>query len=199
MYTPKAFNIDEPEWIEAFMAVHSFATLTAVVAGEVEATHVPLNRLGGDICGHVAVGNALARLEDGTTATAIFHGPHAYISPRYYHTEFNVPTWNYAAVHCRGRLRYIDDPTAVWRLFHEMVAVYEGREGWHLPAEDRYQAMLKGIRFFCLEECRFEAKAKFSQNKGRDDIAAVVEALEAGGQKEVADLMRRLNEADTGG
>lgn len=191
MYTPAPFRVDDPQWIEAFIAEYPFATLAAALDGRIEATHLPLNRLGGDVCGHLAVGNPLARLADGTEATAVFHGPHAYVSPDWYQSEANVPTWNYAAVHCSGRLRYVDDADRVWQLFNGMVAVYEGEAGWRLPDEGRYRAMLKGIRFFRLVECRFEAKAKFSQNKSAEDVAAVVEAWEARGRHEAAAFMRR--------
>ena len=191
MYTPAPFKVDDPRWIEAFIAEYPFATLAAAVEGRVEATHLPLNRLDGRLCGHLAAGNPLARLADGAAATAVFHGPHAYVSPKWYQGDFNVPTWNYAAVHCSGRLRYVDDRDAAWTLFQGMVDVYEGDKGWRLPEEERYRAMLKGIRFFYLDECRFEAKAKFNQNKSAGDIAAVVEALEAGGEAAAAAFMRR--------
>ena len=44
---------------------------------------------------------------------ALFHGPHAYVSPSWYGVHPSVPTWNYAVVHARGRARLIEDPAAL--------------------------------------------------------------------------------------
>ena len=35
---------------------------------------------------------------------AIFHGPHTYITPTWYASP-DVPTWNYAVVHVKGRVQ----------------------------------------------------------------------------------------------
>ena len=43
----------------------------------------------------------------GRPVLAIFHGPHAYISPSWYESADVVPTWNYVAVHVSGVLRLI--------------------------------------------------------------------------------------------
>ena len=32
----------------------------------------------------------------------IFKGPHCYVSPRFYRSEVNVPTWNYSIVYVQG-------------------------------------------------------------------------------------------------
>ena len=104
-------------------------------------------------------------------------GPHAYISPNYYASEFNVPTWNYSAVHCHASISYIDDEAGTWRLLNETVTIYEGADGWHLPDEQRYRNLLNGIRFFELCNPEFEAKLKFNQNKSGDDLLSVIAPL----------------------
>lgn len=59
-------------------------------------------------------------LVDGKEAMAIFHGPNAYISPRWYvagqRSKRVLPSWNYAVVHAYGMPRLIDD--RVWLLNH---------------------------------------------------------------------------------
>ena len=39
----------------------------------------------------------------------IFEGPHGYVSPSWYETRPNVPTWNYVAIHVHGTLRAVED------------------------------------------------------------------------------------------
>src|SRR5688572_2480299 len=117
MYVPKHFSESDPETLTGIVAAYGFATLVTDVDGAPSATHVPLLlegncAPGGRLVGHVARANPHWRSFDGRTALAIFHGPHGYVSPRWYATSPAVPTWNYAAVHAYGAPRVIDDP--VW-------------------------------------------------------------------------------------
>ena len=57
------------------------------------------------LVGHMARRNPhAAALEDGQPALAVFWGPHAYISSRWYEEKPEVPTWNYVQAHVRGVL-----------------------------------------------------------------------------------------------
>ena len=44
-------------------------------------------------------------LNNETNALMLFNGPHCYVSPRFYHSEINVPTWNYSMVYVQGVAR----------------------------------------------------------------------------------------------
>src|SRR3546814_1620967 len=105
------------------MRVHPFAILAAATGpGAVEITHLPIlvDRDGEVVTlrGHVARANPMARLIADSTpqaplhATAVFAGPQAYVSPDWYETENQVPTWNYLAVHASGALEHVADPVA---------------------------------------------------------------------------------------
>ena len=109
MYIPKSFQVTDPEVLAAFIRAHSFATLVSAVDGTPFATHLPLLLDQGTLLGHVARANPHWQAFDGQReALAIFHGPHAYISPTWYATGPAVPTWNYAAVHVYGAPRLIE-------------------------------------------------------------------------------------------
>ena len=90
---------------------YSFGTLVTADGTSREATHLPFvvdRHADGSatLLGHVARANPHARaIESGAAALAIFTGPHAYVSPRWYAAGGAVPTWNYAAVHVSGALR----------------------------------------------------------------------------------------------
>ena len=108
MYLPAAFGCDDLPLLLSLMRRHPFATVVGVAGGAPEIAHLPLLVKEGPlrIEGHVARQNPLARLvEAGAPLTAVFHGPHAYVSPRFYRTAPNVPTWNYAVVHASGPAR----------------------------------------------------------------------------------------------
>jgi transcriptional regulator len=87
MYIPKAFQVLDSAVLDAFITHNSFAMLVSTVDSTLFATHLPLildrtQSSSGVLLGHVARANSHWRAFDGQQeALAIFHGPHAYISP----------------------------------------------------------------------------------------------------------------------
>src|SRR5688572_3972797 len=127
MYIPHAFRIDVPDALHAFMRQYSFATLITG-GGEPFATHLPLlldtsRGPHGTLLGHFARPNPHWRLDHQQYGSlAIFHGPHAYVSPSWYPSAAPaVPTWNYATVHAVGRIVPIDDAAYIATLLEQMV------------------------------------------------------------------------------
>jgi transcriptional regulator len=113
MYVPREFAITGAPALAAFMRAHPFGVLLSAADGTPAATHLPLVVLrdGLDVVlgTHMARANPHWRELDGADVLAIFQGPHGYVSPRWYtDPQRSVPTWNYAAVHCRGRARLAD-------------------------------------------------------------------------------------------
>lgn len=201
MYVPAAFVEDRPEVLADFIAANAFATLVTNGVGGLVASHVPLlhDAARGVLTGHLARANPQgADLVDGAEALAIFTGPHAYVSPRWYAKAPAVPTWNYTAVHVYGKVRRADEPEALMRIVTDLSRIYEaGAESpWRFEdtPETFARGMLKGIVGFELAIARVEGKYKLSQNRSVEDRAGVVEALEQSGRSgdaELAALMRR--------
>jgi transcriptional regulator len=191
MYNPNQFKITDTHQIEKFISEYPFATIISIINDSPIVSHIPINKYSdGKFYGHMAISNSHSQIDDNTSITAIFTGPHAYISPTYYKSSFNVPTWNYSSVHCTGKLKFVSDNDAVWELFNEMVSIYEGKEGWCLPDEAKFKDLSKAIRFFCIDSPKFEAKFKFNQNKSAEDIESVINSLEAKGQNDASIFMR---------
>ena len=100
MYIPQSFEVSDESVLDDFIASNSFAILISTINGSPFATHLPLildrtESPQGVLLGHVARANPHWRVFDGKQpALAIFHGPHAYISPSWYVTSPAVPTWN---------------------------------------------------------------------------------------------------------
>jgi transcriptional regulator len=159
------------------------------------ATHIPMmlkrDEGGlGALYGHVARANPHAGLF-GKEALVIFSGPHAYVSPTWYSDRTsNVPTWNYAAVHCYGVPQQAGGD--VLAHLRQMVERYEGAAGWRveeLKAEMR-ETLPRGIVAFRMEIQRIEGKAKLSQNKPREERLRVIEGLKAAGEGKLVALMQ---------
>ncbi len=194
MFIPTHFRIENREEIEQFIDDHPFATLITASNGEIEASHLPIRRFGdGKLYGHMARANLQAEISESDAVYVIFSGPHAYITPTWYPSDSNLPTWNYSAVHCRGKLAFIDDPELVWMLLKEMVSLSEGQTGWRLTEGRGYRRLVAHIRFFEFIPEQITAQFKFSQNKKPDDIAGIIEGLKTSGQPEVAEFMAHVN------
>jgi transcriptional regulator len=187
MYLPRHYHEQDSEQLFALMAHHGFATLVTAGDGIPFATHVPLlaerHPVHGDrLLGHMARANPQWRsFPETREALAIFHGPHAYVSPRYYVTAPHVPTWNYATVHAYGTPRVIEEPSEVLRILRESTAKYESGAAspWSPEQAPDYVArLLAGIVAFELRLTRLEGKFKLSQNRSEEDRRGVIQALQ---------------------
>lgn len=98
--TPEARNLD-------FARERGFGTLTVCAEAGPLLAHIPflLNPDGTSAELHLVRSNPIARLvQDPVPAVIAVTGPDGYISPDWYGVDDQVPTWNYVAVHLRGRL-----------------------------------------------------------------------------------------------
>jgi transcriptional regulator len=204
MYVPEAFAEREQSALHVWMQRHAFALLVTARGGAFEATHVPLwldpaRGPHGTLLGHVARANPHWRSFDGATrALAVFSGPHAYVSPRWYRKP-GVPTWNYVAVHAEGAPRVVDDPEAVHALLGRLTDAHDGPGGFDAVPADLVGRLSRGVVAFELPIERLTGKAKLSQNKGAEDRAGVVAGLRASGEPEalaIAALVERVGGAE---
>lgn len=191
MYIPDAFRVEDAETTSAFIDAYPFATLVSVVEGAPFASHLPLllDREAGTLLGHVARPNPHASVFDGATeALAIFHGPHAYISPAWYVAP-GVPTWNYAAVQVRGHPRRVEEGERLAEVVARLTARFEGEDSAVVaalrgtgapPAGLDPRKLLKGIVGFEMKIERIEGKFKLGQNRSAADRAKMLEHLSQG-------------------
>jgi transcriptional regulator len=176
LYLPPHFAVDDFDVAKALINAHPFALLVSFGVGEPWLTHLPLKWDEGRnaIIGHVAKANPHARLiESAAPSLAVFSGPHAYISPSWYATPEQVPTWNYAVVHVHSHPMPLSEPDTVAAVL-DLVKQYE--TGYPL-SRDHVERQAKGVLGFALPVERFEIKLKMSQNKSEEDRLRVVEGL----------------------
>ncbi|MGF1457548.1 MAG: FMN-binding negative transcriptional regulator [Leptolyngbyaceae cyanobacterium] len=188
MYRPPAFREDDTDKLVAFMQAHSFATLVSSVNGQIRASHIPLVTTVIDhsltLTGHLARQNPQALTLETGEALAIFTGPHAYISPKHYEQQENVPTWNYIAVHAYGVPRVItlqQAPDKMAAMIDDMTNTYEAsfQQQWHSLSESYRVGMMNGIIGFEMPVTRLEGKYKLSQNRSETDRRNVAQALKS--------------------
>ncbi len=203
MYTPQHFSGADQQRIQSLIGANGFATLITTVDGEVHVSHVPVqfDPVRNVLVGHLARANPqAAKLKDGDTLLAIFHGPHGYISPTWYVNENpkspNVPTWNYAVVHVTGTVRRIDAPEDIWSIVVALSAQYEASNGekkWNPGQLADHAPKLRALVGFEVAITNIQAKFKLSQNRPAGDMAGAIQGLEASGLSGdllLAELMR---------
>jgi transcriptional regulator len=201
MYVPPHFAVEDRERLIGLMRSASFAQLVTMAGGEPFATHLPLlweqgGGAQGRLLGHVARANPQWRhfasaQSAGQKALAIFAGPHAYISPSWYDSAAQVPTWNYAAVHAYGTPRIVEDEAAVLGILERLVGTYESgfEKPWRMAGLPPGHAarMSKAIVAFEMPLDRLEGKWKLGQNKTAADRVGTAVALERlGGEDNLA-------------
>lgn len=196
IYRPAAFACDDRPSMVDFIRHHPFATLITPGGGAPWISHVPLLYENDRLFGHLAKANPQTQALGSGDSLAIFHGPHAYVSPRWYETAPAVPTWNYAVVHAIGPASLLNaDETA--QIMDRMAAVYEPGTEWSvadLPADYR-SGMLRGIVGFSIAVAKLEGKFKMSQNRPAADQRNVAERLSKGEPEDraVAGMMAAIN------
>jgi len=201
MYLPRAFAEHDLEALDGLAQRDRFITLITVHDGEPTVSHLPvLYRRNGDtveLIGHWARPNPQAK--HAGSALAIFHGPHAYVSPGWYPDKeeaARVPTWNYAVAHLRGTLTTFDDEHALADVVDGLSIENEAAIGsdWRFEFErDDHRRQLRGIIGFRFIADDITLKFKLSQNHpmaNRESVASQLEAQSREASFETAALMR---------
>ncbi|HEY4110965.1 FMN-binding negative transcriptional regulator [Puia sp.] len=188
MYIPRRYEEKDTEKIHAFLRENSFAILISVHDGRPVGTHIPLQLetgVDGKDCllGHISRGNDQKySLTAGAKVLAIFPGPHAYVSPRWY-TELKVPTWNYISVHIYGTVTLIEGEELRAAL-SRLIDTYEHPlpQPVHIDEIPHHelQADLRGIVGFRIAIDEIQAAYKLSQNRDPQSYHQVIDHLSTG-------------------
>ena len=190
----------------AFAGARSFGVL-AVDAGDAAGpllSHVPflLDGDGRAVHAHLVRSNPIARClaEGERPAVLAVSGPDGYVSPDWYEAGNDlVPTWNYVAVHLRGRLRLRPEETLRPHL-EALAAQFEHRllpkPPWRtskVPAP-QLQAMMRAILPVELIVDSVDGTWKLNQNRADEARLKAARYLENGGEgmetARLAGLMR---------
>jgi transcriptional regulator len=202
VYLPPAFTENRQKVLVEHIERYDFGLLVTHGDQGLAASHIPfLIERDGErlhLHGHLARPNPqVADLARGSEVLAIFHGPHAYISPNWYASGPAVPTWNYVDVHAYGTVQLVEDDDWLRRFLVRLSERHEARnpEAWRMQElPDAYvETMLKGIIGLDIAVTRLEGKYKLSKNRPATDRAGVIAALEAQSDHDaraVARLMR---------
>lgn len=173
--------LGEDEW-RAFLREHDFGELIAPGSGRDLPVVVPTHFLwdgGREVLLHLAAANPVwEALAERPRALLSVFGAYTYVPGHWNQDEYGVPTSYYAAVQIACDATIVDDPAALAELLERQLGHFQP-EGKHAPVlpENRYGALLPGIRGLRLHVTDVRAKLKFGSNRTVQHREAVAERL----------------------
>ena len=183
MHPNRIFRWEDEAAMLAMVGATAFSRIFATTPAGPRVAHVPVRVADGPALRfHLANGNALASALDGAVALALTEGPNAYVSANWY-TDVRgaVPTWNYVAVECEGRVRTLDRPELI-DLLDALSGDLEPRvgENWTRAKMEpkRFDAMLGAITGFELRIDDLRGTKKLSQNKSGTELSGVLDGMD---------------------
>ncbi|MCC7406268.1 MAG: FMN-binding negative transcriptional regulator [Bdellovibrionales bacterium] len=210
MYLPSHFSTTDLSHTLALMQKYPFATLISFdKAGAPIINHFPLltELVEGKITivGHMAKRNPQWRnFASHPRAVVVFSGPHTYITPSWYVSGRDVPTWNYAVAHVEGTVRLVEDFAALTALLQRLTQQFEhgSSSPWQFELPEDLQqpeALTSAIVGFEIQVDKIETKFKLSQNRSVDDRRGILAGLATRTDdlsKQVLAMMNQELEAD---
>jgi len=198
MHPNPAFRQEDHARHLDFARARAFGTLAVNAEPAPLLSHIPFlldeGGLNADL--HLVRSNPIARIGE-TAAVISVTGPDGYISPDWYEVPDQVPTWNYVAVHLRGRLT----PLPVEQLratIDAQSAFFEERLLPKAPwtsgkmTPEVMNRMMRQILPFRLEIERVEGTWKLNQNKEDAVRMRAADRVEDGVGSDLAELGRLM-------
>jgi len=205
MYIPEFNRIEDRALKLAFMRANPFAILVSSTDSRPFATHLPLLLHESDanliLRGHVAKANPHWRtIDDPRESLAIFHGPHAYVSPTLYEIRESVPTWNYAAVHVYGKGRILSDDSDATKVLEDLITEFDipNQSQWQSLSSDYRTRMLRHIVTFEITATPVATKFKLSQNRTKAEQENVIRVLSGSSDSSVAGVATLMRQQGLG-
>lgn len=184
MHPNRKFAWTETDEMLAFVQQRGFSVIAATIDGLPRTAHAPVVvlRTPDRLQFHLAAGNVLAKVLDGKPVTVVTTAFDGYISPDWYASDNQVPTWNYLAVEVEGVARRMSDDELIAQL-DLLSAEHEGQISGKTPwtrdkmTDAAFAAMLNGITGFDVKIDTLRGTAKLSQNKSLTDFQGAVDGV----------------------
>jgi transcriptional regulator len=187
MYQPSAFSVSDSQQLISWVRQYPFAVFNSQGKHRASISHIPLILEYEEdqyiLYGHLAKSNPHAshlieQCSDGQS-TAVFMGPHGYISPTWYHHQPAVPTWNYTAVHASGHAKVIVEPERISHVMKRQSNFFERESNWsydQLPEDYRHKMQQHVVAFRMVIQ-HLEGVFKLSQNQTTEEQKTIIQHL----------------------
>jgi len=205
MYSISYYKEKDFKKVFEFMQAHPFIVMNGVdVNGLPVSTQVPvlLEILGETVVikGHIMRQTDHHKaFEANPDLLCLFVGPSAYVSASWYSNQQVASTWNYATVHARGNIEFLDNE-ALLDILEKTTAFFENNPQStasykNLP-ETYIEQFAKAIIAFKIEIQSIEHVFKLSQNRDEASFKNIISKLHEQsnlGAKGVAEMMEGVD------
>lgn len=184
MYRPDYFKVDDLQSCIDLIDSYPLGMLVTPTENSLQTSYLPflIEQNGNDLTliAHMAKANTQTANLDGHFALVSFRGPDRYISPSWYDSKPEVPTWNYSVVEARGRVEILDHGDDIESILQKSVKHFEKRNNtawtYELPQKFR-DSLIKHIIGIRIQVQTIEGKFKLSQNRKSQDRELVMKNL----------------------
>lgn len=204
MHPNPIFRREQRERNVSFARQRGFGTLAVNAESGPLLAHIPflLSSDGKSLEAHLVRSNPILRLlETPQDAVIAVNGGDVYISPDWYGVADQVPTWNYVAVHLRGKLARMADEEmhgVLERLSEQFEQRLLPKKPWVTDKMDQsiYTRMLRQIVPVAMSVTDIDGTWKLSQNKPDSARAGAISGIgEHGIGSETAWLAEQMDAA----
>lgn len=203
MYNYPHYKETDPKEVIAFMQAHPFAMVIGVTKeGRIETTQVPvlIEEKEGKIyiSGHIARKSSHhTALAESLNALVVFTGPHSYVSGSWYDNPQQASTWNYIAVHARGKVQWMEEE-AFTHFLKKLSLHFENYNSASSTAydnlpQDYLDKLRKAIVGFEIDVSELDNVHKLSQNRDEKSYDNIINELEKGNEdsRKIGELMEK--------
>jgi transcriptional regulator len=199
----KTYSAADESDVTRLIVDHPLAWIVSAGSGDVCATLVPLRPVTGAnnevvaLLGHLARSNPhVELLRRQPEATALFLGPHAYVSPSWMQDRTLAPTWNYVSAQYVVDVELLSQSAQLDEVITDLVdAMEKGRPGAWSAQEmgSRYEKLARGIVAFRAHPRSRRVKFKLGQDERPEVYPNIVSGLSAEGRDDILEWMANAN------
>ena len=194
------FQMSEQQCFD-LLGCHFFGQLITTANGKIVQTFVPFifDKDNNCLIGHIAKQNKqVEALQAADDLIVTYLGDDAYVSPNWYQSAEQVPTWNYQAVEIKGKVTLFDEQ-GTFEVVDQLSQIHEAQfdDPWLISKvpEKKLRSKLKAIVGFRIDISEINGHSKMSQNKDAQDLQGVIDGLISQNNivsQRVAEIMKKV-------
>ena len=202
MHPNQNFRKANDELNISFARDRSFGTLAVNADNGPLLSHIPflLSKDGKHLEAHLVRSNPILKfLESEIDAVIAVNGGDTYISPDWYEVDNQVPTWNYVAVHIRGKLTRLPQdqlPGILERLSEQFETRLLPKPVWKMDKVEQsaFEKMQRMIVPISMQVTSIDGTWKLAQNKPEEARLAAANQVKSNGiGQEIGQIASLMN------
>ena len=188
MYNLPYYKEKDRQVLLTFMKQHPFAMVIGCANDLPAVTQIPLlveereDKL--FLVGHFMRNTDLHKtFSQNSNALCVFTGPHTYVSASLYTNPLTASTWDYIAIHARGKMQFVGNE-ALLTILKKTTELFENDN--HSPAsynklpKEYVEKLLSAIIGFEIEVTELDNVFKLSQNRDEPSYQNIINHLDEG-------------------